>query len=186
MEPQIISVAIRIRDPSFSARKRCLQENVKIEPADTQSKPGHDIFGTCGEGRPPNALPFQLVIVNSAILGTTEALSLKHSARQASWYTKQLLFPSRLEPKLSKYRLPPSSLRHLLPFVFAPLPLLCLRHCCLRYLPQFLKIQLIPKFQNVPEYEIGSFSHAYLEQCCVTFLPLLCQHTIFLRRCLMQ
>ena len=116
------------------------------------------IFSARARGRPPNVQPFLLVTVNSASLelGTLDVLLLKYYARWAFPSTKQLLFPSRLKPGTSKHCLPPSSLRRVLPFVFAPLPLLPLRHCCLMYLRQFLKTQPIAKFQNAFRREIFS------------------------------
>ena len=143
---------IRSRDPSFFARARGSQEYAGIEPADTRSEPGPYIFGRCVRTSAKCSTVSAGVTINSASLelGTSEASQLKYSARPAFPITAQLLFPSRLEPGTSKYRFPPSSSRRLRPFVFVPLPLLPVRHCCLRYLPQFLKLQPIPKFQNVP------------------------------------
>ena len=88
-------------------------------------------------GRPPNVQPFQRRTVKSASLepGTSEASLQKYSARPTFPITPQLLFTSRLETWHLHISPPISSSRRFRPFVFGPLLLLPLRHCCLRYLP---------------------------------------------------
>ena len=128
------SVAIRTRDPFFLHVRTVFKRTPGLN---LQTRgPSEDLtFSARARKSPPNALPFQLVAVNSTIFGTSKSLLLKYSAHEAFPSTKQQLFFSRLKSGTSKYRFPPSSLRRLLPFVFDHLPLFYSRHCCLRYLP---------------------------------------------------
>ena len=143
------------------------------------------IFSARARGRPPNVQPFQRGTVNSASLelGTSEASLQKCSARPAFSITAQLLFPSRLDTGTSKYRPPPSSSRRLRPFVFAPLPLHPLRHCCL---PLALISEPIPKFQNAPAPEIVSFMPCLLKTRLCIFCFCVVQLISFFKGCLMR
>ena len=85
------------------------------------------------------------IIFASPEIVPSEALLLKYLARRDFPSTKQLLLTSRLKPGTSKYRLSPLFLRRLLPFVFAPLQLLCPRHRCQRYKPCYFENTANPK-----------------------------------------
>ena len=149
----------------------------------TRSPSGDLIFSARARVRPPNVQPFQLVTVNSASLklGTSEALLLKYLVCRAFPSTKQQLFPLRLEPGTSKHRLSPLPSHRLLCSSFAPLPPPLLPN-----LPSFLKTQPIPKFHNAPASEIACFMSCLFGTKLCNCFPASCQHTVFLKGCLMQ